>query len=222
MFTENDYRELANLVFQSDYPGYRPEVIESPNGDENWDTNKRYAHLAEKYLAPFNYTIGNKYVEYRKQEIQILERYMDRAHQKAVGVAIALGVPKTFWPTRQYSAMRILEYPAGATSNPHVDFDLFTLMCYRNIPECFKYTKGMTTQLTFANTLNSQIHFGEILNIINPTFEPTEHEVVADFMNRTQYSIVYFAIPDHSAVLVTGQTVGEWIDERISRSRKPA
>ena len=66
---------------------------------------------------------------------------------------------------------------------------------------------------------NKQIHFGEILELILSTHKATEHQVVEDKV-RTQYSIVYFAIPDHNAVLPDGTTVGAWIDERISRSRK--
>lgn len=32
-------------------------------------------------------------------------------------------------------------------------------------------------------------------------------------------SIVFFAIPDHAAVLPSGETVGEWLEERLARSR---
>ena len=44
-----DYKEIARYAFSEDNPGYNPEVQEAPNGDDNWDTKKRYAHIAPKY-----------------------------------------------------------------------------------------------------------------------------------------------------------------------------
>ena len=223
MFTVSDYRTLSELVFQDNYPGYRKNIIESPNGDGNWDDKKRYAHIATKYLEDYKPEV--------EEMGQILDVYLNLANDKATEVAISLGVPKAFWPDAQYSALRILEYPPGSISNPHVDFDLFTLMCYRNIPECFEYTNMLSRDevgsivrdrpLMDANELNKQIHFGEILELLLPTHKATEHQVVADDV-RTQYSIVYFSIPNHEAVLPNGTTVGAWIDERIERSRKEA
>lgn len=214
MFTISDYRTLSEIVFQDNYPGYRKNVIESPNGDGNWDDKKRYAHVAAKYLEEYKPEV--------EEMAQILDVYLNLANDKATEVAISLGVPKAFWPDAQYSALRILEYPPGSISNPHVDFDLFTLMCYRNIPKLFEYTNPrISVALEEANKLNQQIHFGEILELLLPTHKATEHRVVADEY-RTQYSIVYFSIPNHEAVLPNGTTVGAWIDERIERSRKEA
>jgi hypothetical protein len=211
MFNAHDYKILSDIVFHIDeegnptYPGYRPNVVESPNGDKNWDTEKRYAHVATKYLEPYN---------------KVLMGYLHRAHNKAMEVAIELGIPKEFWPDIRYGALRVLEYPPGAVTHPHKDFDLFTLMMYRNTPEDFKYLSGKDVFLMEAQQLNDQIHFGEILETLIPAYKANEHEVVADIFGRTQYSIVYFAIPDRAAVLPTGQTVGEWLEERLSRSRK--
>lgn len=214
MFTVSDYRTLSEIVFQDNYPGYRKNIVESPNGDDKWDNEKRYAHLATKYLEEYKPEV--------EEMGQILDVYLNLANDKAVEVAITLGVPKAFWPDAQYSALRILEYPPGSISNPHVDFDLFTLMCYRNIPDRFAYTNPqISMELEKANKLNQQIHFGEILELLLPTHKATEHRVIEDQV-RTQYSIVYFAIPNHEAVLPDGTTVGAWIDERISRSRKEA
>jgi isopenicillin N synthase-like dioxygenase len=216
MFNAADYKKLHSIVFQDNYPGYKPNVIEAPNGDGYWDNDKRYAHIAAKYLTDLPYTPTKT----------VLQDYLSRATQYAVSVAISLGVPKEFWPTYQYSAIRLLEYPPGAVTNPHTDFDLFTLMLYRNIPETFQYIQqdlvkiGYDALLKEAQGFNSQIHFGEILEIVNPSYQATPHEVVPDIHGRTQYSMVYFAIPDHAAVLPTGETVGAWIEERISRSRK--
>lgn len=235
MFTVKDYHILSNLVFNDDYPGYRPNVVESPNGDDNWDTEKRYAHIARKYLHQFKEThsIGNPryYDSYYYTNMVVLNEYLEIVNNKAIEIAIELGVPKNFWPDIRYSTIRVLEYPPGALAHTHTDFDLFTLMCYRNIPEYFRYCYSdgrsynageiPSDNLLIANALNSQIHFGEILEILMPnTYTATPHCVVPDQKDRTQYSIVYFAIPDHNAVLPNGETVSEWIDERMSRSRK--
>jgi hypothetical protein len=194
---------------------------------------KRYAHIAEKYLNQEKNLEG--YID--------LEYYLDRAHSVAMEVAIAIGVPRPFWPVRKYGALRVLEYGPTAITNRHTDFDLFTLMCYRNLPEYFQNidTFGFKNDDTMqdrvariaqvsdsnrlkskASELNTQIHFGEILEEVdNKTFVATPHEVIAS-NGPWQYSVVYFAIPDHSAVLPSGVTVGKWLEERISRSRYQA
>jgi hypothetical protein len=188
-------------------------VVESPDGDGKWDSEKRYAHVAEKYLK-----------EYAGQpntaiDSGILWDYLHQANDRAIEIAIELDVPKDFYPVEKYGALRILEYPPGAVTHPHYDFDLFTLMCYRNIPADFHYL-GYCEHLLKARELNQQIHFGEILELVAPEYKATRHEVVADPDNQTQYSMVYFAIPDHKAVLPDGQAVKGWLDERMTRSRK--
>jgi hypothetical protein len=218
MFTASDYKTISDIVFADGdpYPGYRKNIIESPNGDGNWDEKKRYAHVANKYLDKFSNPFRRG----------TLNDFLQVAHNKALEIAIELGVPRVFWPDLQDSTLRILEYAPGAITHPHVDFDLFTLMCYRNIRADFKYvTMGrdiMSLGLARANTLNEQIHFGEILELVIPEYKATPHEVIADPLDRSQYSIVYFSIPHHDAVLPNGTTVGAWIDERIGRSRREA
>lgn len=227
-FNALDYSKIHQLVFNNDdpYPGYRPNVIESPNGDGKLDDAKRYAHVAEKYLVQ----------DRNASRRRILNEYFDRAHDLAMNVAVGLGVPSKFWPIKKYSALRVLDYDATAITNRHVDFDLFTLMCYRNHPECFKYTNvhnntpqsvlEKQNRMNFRITqLNSQIHFGELLELIDPEpnvdsklWRADEHQVDASG-DVHQYSIVYFAIPDHDAVLPSGETVKQWLDERLSRSR---
>ena len=74
-----------------------------------------------------------------------------------------------------------------------------------------------------VRTLNQQIHFGEILELqMQGVYKATRHRVIADPESRIQYSIVYFAIPDWETKLPDGQTVGEWLEERLKRSRKEA
>jgi hypothetical protein len=250
LFTASDYAKIHSIVFQPDYPGYKPNVIESPNGDGKLDTEKRYAHVAGKYLKEYtdHKPFTSKYVpgeleelaahEYskivRNKNSDILSAYLDKAHDLSLQIAISIGVPKPFWPDKRYGALRVLEYGPTAVTNPHTDFDLFTLSCYRNLPEYFKYmdlVNGKTTYDDFvtlnrsskllktAQELNSQIHFGEILEVIdNKTFKANPHEVVASG-GAWQYSAVYFAIPSHEAKLGNGLTIKEWLDERLSRSR---
>jgi isopenicillin N synthase-like dioxygenase len=155
----------------------------------------------------------------------LLSEFLDVAHDKAVEVAIAIGVPPQFWPSREYGALRVLEYGPTAITNKHTDFDLFTLMCYRNLPEYFKYSSLDSSQykknalLAVAKQLNSQVHFGELLEEIDPsTYAASPHEVVASG-GPNQYSVVYFGIPPHDSVLPSGLTVGKWLEERLSRSR---
>lgn len=237
MFNANDYRKLSDIVFAEDYPGYRPNIIEAPQGNDVWDTEKRFSHVAMKYL--------NNFCDSTK--CSILTDYLLQATEKSIDIAIDLGVPKRFWPDYRYSNMRILEYPPGAVTAPHEDFDLFTTMLFRNTEDNFKYLEKPLEHSTtighkqFSNFgeyttlhsrkikklhgrdyqhLNHKIHFGEILNLVNSNYEADKHEVVADLFNRTQYSIVFFAIPDWEAVLPSGITVGKWLEERISRSRK--
>lgn len=211
MFDAADYQFLHGQVFREDYPGYQPTVVEAPNGDGNWDFEKRYAHIATKYLERVKAGSGI--------DIYALDDYLTRANGLAVAIAVELGVPRQFWPVKELGALRVLEYSAGADSADHTDFDLFTLMCYRNIPRKFEYTTPLDSHLEKANTLNQQIHFGEILELVCPSMKATGHKVDAS-QSRSQYSMVFFAIPDHDAVLPSGVTVGDWLKERMSRSRK--
>lgn len=216
LFNAYEYAKLHSIVFRDGYPGYRPNVVESPNGDGKLDTEKRFAHVATKYLDKM----------LKDSEHAILSEFLDVAHDKAVEVAIAIGVPPQFWPSRTYSALRVLEYGPTAITNKHTDFDLFTLMCYRNLPEYFKYSSLDSSQykknalLAVAKQLNSQVHFGELLEEIDPnTYAANPHEVIASG-GPSQYSVVYFAVPcEETAVLPSGLTVGEWMLKRKGMAR---
>ena len=244
LFTASDYARISNLVFQDNYPGYKPNIVESPNGDGVKDTKKRYAHVAEKYLFIENEStltyIKNMGCHPQHNRDSLLKSYLDRAHELAVQVAVTIGVPKSFWPDRRYGALRVLEYNGEATTAPHTDFSLFTLSCYRNLPQYFKYCdpadknskrsawlktlsesqrQNHLDSLNRAKEINPQIHFGEILEEIDPVnFLANDHEVIPS-LGLWQYSIVYFAIPDHTSTFNNGVTVGSWLSERLSRSR---
>ncbi len=237
LFNASDYATIHSLVFRDDYPGYKPNVVESPNGDGKLDSLKRYAHVADKYLSHKKTGSLSDYCKSLSDgrgayndDMDLLSKYLDRAHNLSLEVAISIGVPRAFWPVRKYGALRVLEYGADAVTNPHTDFDLFTLMCYRNLPEYFRYCDGpwmdmerlerQQKVISRAMELNSQIHFGEILEEICPEhFVAHPHEVIASG-GPSQYSIVYFAVPDEEkAVLPSGLTVGQWMAERKGRSR---
>jgi hypothetical protein len=217
------YANLHSIVFSGNYPGYRPDVRELPNGDGKVDSEKRYAHIANKYLDQYLAQEGGVSSNHDRLRDALLH-----ATYLAWDVAQTLGVPAAFLPHLRYGALRVLEYPVGATSNLHTDFDLFTLMIYRDQPECFRtFDLGHHTappseqdrRLGEARRLNAQLHIGELGEVLG-LGPATPHEVIAS--ERPQHSIVYFAIPDHAAVLPSGITVGAWIAERMSRSRTSA
>jgi len=216
MFTSEDYRILHKIVFNDNYPGYRPNVIESPNGDGVKDTQKRYAHVSQKYLDNNRHQSAQGWI---KKTI-ILERYLEKAHNLALDTAVQLGISPQFWPDIRYSALRVLEYPPGAGSAAHTDFDLFTLNLYRNLPNKLLKTKEIVVG---EGVLPLGVHAGELLQLLmtkgNFSIHATPHKVIPSELNNYQYSIVYFAIPDHAAVLPSGETVGQWIEERLKRSR---
>jgi len=203
--TEQQYETLAAFAFSSENPGYKPSVVEAPNGDNVWDENKRYAHLAPKYFEETN-------VDHH----EIKELY-EIARQTAEWVCKMIEIPQEFFPGRD-STLRVLHYPPGATTAPHTDFDLFTICMYRDDNNAFKYLDGEEDALlTRARKFSPGIHFGELMTEINNAMA-TNHEVVGT--ERTQKSAVFFVVPEHSAVLPSGLTVGEWMAERKNRSRK--
>lgn len=204
VFTEADYEILHSLVFRADYPGYKPEVKEIPNGDGNVDHTKRYAHIALKYL------------EDPWQRAALLP-YLERAHRLAGAMAEDAGIPLSWCPDIRYGALRVLDYPAGAGSHRHEDFDLFTVMCFRDRPELFVSEDGwVSNAMARMRRLNTQCHLGEIGTKIG-LGRATPHEVLPG--TTRQRSIVYFALPAHDLTFEDGQTVGAWLKERVARSR---
>jgi hypothetical protein len=186
-------------VFRPDYPGNATArgVVEAPNGDPaHRDTGKRYSHVALKYLPMVD--------EEWTPEQYYLASMLSLAHSKALKVAVDLGVPPSFTPLFGFGALRVLEYPAGVgASAVHTDMALFTLNLYRSVPN-----PGL-------GALGS-VHMGELGELIGlGTADP--HHVTA--LAERQCSLVYFAMPDHAAVLPSGETVGEWVRRETSRRR---
>lgn len=204
MFTKEEYEALHALVFRPDYSGYKPTVSEIPNGDGKVDSEKRYAHVAPKYFTT-------------EQQLNDLMPFLEKAFYMSVAAAGLAKVPKEFLPKIEYGALRVLDYPPGAVSNKHEDFDLFTLMIYRDQPDRFQADEVEESKaLTRIKLLNRQAHLGQLGEAIG-LGKATPHQVLPS--ETRQCSIVYFAIPDHNAVLPSGVTVRDWLNERMARSR---
>lgn len=211
MFTKDDYDKLHSLVFRDDYPGYKPTVVEIPNGDGKADAEKRYAHVAPKYFASC------------WQEAALMP-YLERAHDLALHAAAAMDISTRYLPDIRYGALRVLDYPPGAVSNEHEDFDLFTLMVYRDQPNCFQAHDQWDPPkpVEVLRRYNRQAHLGQLGQAIG-LGQATRHSVLAS--DSPQHSIVYFAIPNHDAILPAqsladpGTEVRAWLNERMARSR---
>ena len=200
---QEQYNRLHEIVFSSgNYPGCKPEVKESPNGNGVIDSEKRYAHVAMKYLREWHST---PFYRWRELYDALFE-----CHALAVRVAEELNVPRHLLPSVEYSCLRILEYPAGAGSAPHTDFDLFTLALYRDDPEPFQSLSGRRLEVDGQET-----HMGEIGQLAGLD-GALLHAVTPS--SQTHRAAVYFAIPDHAAPL-GDSTVGAWLAERVARSR---
>lgn len=219
IFDHRDWRALADLFKGrfgnpngAPYAGYKPEVREAPNGDGVIDAAKRYLHVALKYNPP-----------------QWARVYLAQAHFEACRVAEAMGVDPRYYPRVADGTLRVLDYPAGAGTARHTDFDLFTIVCYRSTPDDLWMADGADagpgspSPRDLGRAINPGLHIGEIGELcgLGPA---TPHSVPA--RPYRQQSIVYFAMPDHAAHLpgvhenlTEGPTVGEWLKERIARSR---
>lgn len=197
LFSAVDYAALAAIVFQDDYPGFATArgIIESPNGDGARDSGKRYSHVATKYLEQMSWS----------EDKDMLTYYLEYAASRAYRIALQLRVPPAYRPRLEFGCLRVLEYPAGVgASAEHTDMDLFTLNLYRNVPNPGLGVLGDT-------------HMGELGELIG--LGPATPHYVAPLEDTPQHSLVYFAMPDHAAVLPSGESVGQWLSERMKRSR---
>lgn len=202
--TKQEFESISEFAFSKLNPGYKPNVIEAPNGDGRWDTEKKYAHVAPKYFKDI------------KEDISSIVNLYDKAVTISNGICEKLNIPEKYWAGSD-STLRVLHYPPGATTTSHTDFDLFTISMYRNSPELFKYLSGEDDPLLKkARAISPGLHFGELMSEINES-KATEHEVMGS--TDWQYSAVFFVVPHYNSILPSGISVGEWIDERKNRSR---
>lgn len=205
IFDQFDHSKLGTLFRpKNSYRGYKPEQLEAPNGDGNVDTRKRYLHVALKYGPP-DWALW----------------YLARAHFEACRIAEALGVPDAFYPKVENGTLRVLEYPVGAGSAEHTDFDLFTVHCYRSTPEDFvRVREGCTPEererMACAEVIDPHVHFGDIGEAIS-LGRATRHYVPE--RPYPQKAIVYFAMPANDARMPDGSRAIDWIADRYARSR---
>lgn len=195
LFSSLDHAKLCSL-FGPGYAGYKPDVLEAPNGDGKIDTAKRYLHVALKYNPP-----------------PWAREYLARAHFEACRIAEAIGVPDQYYPKVENGTLRVLEYPPGAGSALHTDFDLFTVHCYRSTPEDFLRSCAADPR---AEAVDPDVHFGDIGQEIG-LGHATPHMVPE--REYSQQAIVYFAMPANDARMPTGERAIDWIADRYARSR---
>jgi hypothetical protein len=200
LFSQYEYRVLCGLFEPAiKYAGYKPEVLEAPNGDGKIDATKRYLHVALKYDPP-----------------EWARWFLARAHFEACRIAEAIDVPAEFYPTVEDGTLRVLDYPAGSGSAEHTDFDLFTVHCYRSTPEDFvRVREGLSIadsgRLYAAEKIDPHVHFGELGQEIG--LGPATRHYVPE-RPYAQQAIVYFAMPSLNAVLPGGVTVRTWLEDR--------
>lgn len=203
LFDRSDYDHLASLFTLSGYKGYKPEVLEAPNGDGKIDARKRYLHVALKYNPP---------------EWSI--EYLAAAHFQACRIAEAIGVPEAYYPKVENGTLRVLDYPPGAGSAEHTDFDLFTVHCYRSTPEDFVKVDEPRDQFYSeryaARAIDPDCHFGDIGQEVG--LGPATRHMVPE-REYSQQAIVYFAMPANDALMPNGMRAIDWISDRYARSR---
>lgn len=184
------YESLFNYAFSSANRGYRPSVVERPHGDSRTDHSKRFAHIAIKY----NLTSAPEHVR------SLFWGLFEEARHTAHGA----GLPA---PDPVECCLRVLDYPPGAGSEAHTDFNLFTLNVWRSP------AGGL---LVPTNHRAGRVHFGELAPMFGGP-EATWHAVSP--LPVPQRSIVFFVLPSRAERLPDGRTVGEWLAGRLARSR---
>jgi hypothetical protein len=206
LFNRNEYDRLCDLFTLTGYAGYKPEVLEAPNGDGKIDARKRYLHVALKYSPPA-WAIA----------------YLARAHFEACRIAEAIGVPPAFYPKVENGTLRVLDYPPGAGSAEHTDFDLFTVHCYRSSPKDFVKVENPDWPVQYdwparvdALRIDPDVHFGDIGAEVG--LGPATRHMVPERDYR-QEAIVYFAMPANDARMPDGSRAIDWIADRYARSR---
>lgn len=190
-----DYERLYQAMFSPTFTGYTPAVAEAPNGDGKVDVQKRYSHLNRRTFG----SIADH------DDHTLCGQVFDHCMGLARDLAESMNIPSAFRPSTEDSTLRLLEYPPGATSAEHTDFDLFTINLYRSHPDLIVPKLG--------------VHHGELAEIVSGGWlKATSHHVPAH-LTQSQRSAVFFVMPSLSAVLPTGVTVRDWLMERKTRSR---
>jgi hypothetical protein len=201
-FSRYDWIELAQLFRAQGYAGYKPAVREAPNSDGNVDEGKRYLHVALKYDPPA-WAIP----------------FLARAHFEALKIAERLKVPDAFYPRVENGTLRVLDYPVGAGTAEHTDFDFFTVNLWRNTPTDHEQDTGDAW-----TTGAPEWHVGRLGELVG-LGRAVPHRVPA--RPYVQRALIYFAMPAMAARLPhkemphhkQGPTVREWLDDVYAKSR---
>jgi hypothetical protein len=122
----------------------------------------------------------------------------------------------------------------GAGTVEHTDPDIFSIVLWRSHPEDLEHVNEPQPAFNTCyarERLSPGLHIGEIGELVG-LGPATPHRVPA--RPYVQKSLIYFAMPDHAAVLpaercrthwpfrcacIPDVTVGEWLRERMARSR---
>jgi hypothetical protein len=219
-FSRYDWIELAQLFNTQGYGGYKPTVREAPNSDGTVDVGKRYLHVNIKYNPP-DWAVP----------------FLARAHFEACKIAEALHVPDAFYPRVENGTLRVLDYPVGAGTVEHTDFDLFTVNLWRNTPSDVEQKSPdhpdwrTSEQWTTGAPAYHMGRIGELVGL-GPA---TPHRVPG--RPYMQKALIYFAMPAMNATFPrrlyenvdafqkgefsawSGRTVREWLDDVYSKSR---
>jgi isopenicillin N synthase-like dioxygenase len=189
-----EFEKIYQEVFSPTFTGYSPAIAEAPNGDSRIDLQKRYSHLNHRTLPSARDNVKT-----------FLAEVFSRCMRVALEHARIMNIPYAFMPSAEDSTLRLLEYPPGATSSEHTDFDLFTINLYRSHEDLI--------------VPKMPVHFGELADIVSKGWlKAVPHHVTAH-LTQTQRSAVFFVMPALSACLPNGMTVREWVAERKTRSR---
>lgn len=231
-----------------------------PNTDAG-PAGKRYLHVAEKYLAqhpgldwPREYLARAYYEICRVADaLQLPDAYYPRPEDTTLRVLEYPSAGHEFPPLTSLASVTCLHCdvrsadpnparfgvcPAlapGAGTAEHTDFDLFTIVCWRETPEDLERhgpalppgSSALQGRLIRAEGISPGLHIGEIGELVG-LGPATPHRVPA--RPYVQRSIVAFAMPRLDAWLprpvpapgyaaARPRTVREWLAERMARSR---
>jgi hypothetical protein len=92
---------------------------------------------------------------------------------------------------------------------------LLTLNLYRDQPECLR-THDPDLGWLSSSLGVPEYHLGRIAREIG-LGPAAPHDVIGSA--TTQHSIVYFAVPNHDAVLPSGQRLGTWLEAEMAKMR---
>ena len=186
--------KLREIMFAEDWPGYKPEVREIPDGQGEVDQHKRYSHISlhdlDKYDGEHKAFLTRLYNQAYKHAVQYYEQRMGLGDQAI--------------PAIEECCLRLSEYPPGVGGEAHTDFDLFTMNLWRSHRDLLIPRRP--------------VHYGELLELL--TYDEVAHRHrIEPHETDTQVAVLFFVLPARDTKLPGGRTMGEWLDERLARSR---